>query len=455
MPSFKILALLALLLIIVPVVAEEPTCPVNLATMFDVTGDGTDESAELNAAFDYTRSVGTCKVTFPADAIIRINSTVNMSEYLELDGQNATLKVSDNHGDGSGIYMVKTATNDWWHDLNYNGNYPAVGGSIDYGVGIADGVLIEDSTFRNMTEYGLQGFHTDNWVFRNNLIENSTQYGISTGGSTGWSDNVTVTGNTIKWCKEVGVKVRGTRDSTISYNKITLTTSGTGLRFYTNDAPVEDTVIESNIITSDPASGTTYGLMASPGDYCIGCVMRNNSVDGAYYGVYAGQANDNSSVLIEDNTFTNTRRASVLLYGDNTRFYDNIFDRGIYIGGGSGYAPTNNTFHGNTIQSGIKYSNALYGPGDGIFFWSANATNNTIDSNTISVDRYGINIDNRTGIAYNTTVTNNKVSASWQCIVDNGVNTQKSGNTCNGEVFPPWWHVWAYYLKFHLAEFLI
>ena len=419
-------------------VATAPAaCPINLATMYNVTGNGTDEAPALNAAFTYARSQGTCKVIFPTNAVIRFNSTINMSENLELDGQNATLKVSDNHGDGSGENMIQTAAHDWWHNLNYNGNSLGIGGSIDYGVKIADWVLIENSNFYNVTEYGLEGFHTSNWVFRNNLIQNSTQYGIATGGATGWSDNVTVTGNTIKWCEEVGVKIRGTKNAIANYNKVTLTTSGAGLRFYTNDAPVESSTIESNVITSNPASGTTYGITASPVDYCLGCVIRNNSIDGAYYGIYLGQDNANSSVLIENNIVTNTRRASVLVYGDNGRFYNNTFDRGAYLGAGSGNTPTNNTFRSNFFQNGILYTtNPLYGDGDGIFLGTTLSLNNVFDFNRINTSRYGFNLNTSFGNTNGTRITNNVITAGGACYLDLGNDTYYYNNTCNAGMEP-------------------
>jgi hypothetical protein len=88
----------------------------------------------------------------------------------------------------------------------------------------------------------------------------------------------------------------------------------------------------------------------------------------------------------------------------------------------------NNIFKYNSIIGGLATH-----AGDGVFL-EYGGTNNTFDSNTLNVNRYGFNVNNTYGTVKTTKIIKNTIEAGTSCYLDQGYKTTILFNTCNAVV---------------------
>jgi parallel beta-helix repeat protein len=239
----------------------------NLAD-FGIKGDGTDETAKLQSAFDYARAHSIRTVVFPQNKVITITSMVRIWGGLTVVGNGATLKRKAYTAiypgsmvsvwDGARVSGLIIDGNYWTDDYGNSETYS------DNGVILGDNVVFDNNEVKNVRAYSVQVYGDSNVVITNNKIHDSYQYGITTGGGVGGeSHNIIVTGNTIYNCQQVGIKIRGTHGAVIRNNKITMPENSQfarGISLYSFDLPNDDILIDSNTITGSFKGGNMDGI---------------------------------------------------------------------------------------------------------------------------------------------------------------------------------------------------
>jgi parallel beta-helix repeat protein len=165
-------------------------------------------------------------------------------------------------GYGDSLFVVGAYS--YVHHLKFNGN-------MDNQDDTPNGVyLLTDSRFENnevfkVSAYMLGTYKGDNIIINNNIIHDTRQYGIATSGEgfpvvNDYSNNITITNNTIYNCGQVGIKIRQTSNSLVKGNIITVPTSlyddvPAGIRLYTFDGANHHITITNNQI-SGPGDGS-------------------------------------------------------------------------------------------------------------------------------------------------------------------------------------------------------
>jgi parallel beta-helix repeat protein len=227
---------------------------------FGIKGDGTDEGPKIQTALNYAVSHSIKTVIFPAGKVITTGS-LRIPEGLILIGNGCTLRLKANSHTGTSpwtwIYIQEgVRVSGFKFDGNrFNGNGMNTNGLMLQG----DNIFDNNEVF-NVNSYAVfvYGDYPTNIRITNNYIHDIKQYGIDTGGSDGpssWGYNIVVTGNTIANCGEVGVKIRGTKDSTISNNNVKVGARNpggdqpSGIRLYSWDETNTNVKISNNIVT--------------------------------------------------------------------------------------------------------------------------------------------------------------------------------------------------------------
>jgi hypothetical protein len=227
---------------------------------YGIKGDGSDEGPAIQAALNYAASHSIKTVIFPAGKVITTGS-LRIPEGLTLIGNGCTLRLKANSHTGTSpwtwIYVQEgVRVSGFKFDGNrFNGNGMNTNGLMLQG----DNIFDNNEVF-NCNSYAVfvYGSYPKNIRITNNYIHDVKQYGIDTGGSDGpssWGYNVVVTGNTITNCGEVAVKIRGTKDSTISNNNIKVGARNpggdepSGIRLYSWDETNTNVKIANNIVT--------------------------------------------------------------------------------------------------------------------------------------------------------------------------------------------------------------
>ncbi|MDD1698850.1 MAG: right-handed parallel beta-helix repeat-containing protein, partial [Methanoregula sp.] len=235
---------------------------------FGIKGDGSDETAKLQSAFNYARDHSIRTVVFPQNKIIAITSMVRIWGGLTVIGNGATIKRKDYSAiypgsmvsvwDGSRVSGLIIDGNYWADDYGNPENY------ADNGVILGSNVVFDKNEVKNVRAYSIEVYGDSNVVITNNKIHDSYQYGIDTGGGVGGeSYNITVTGNTIYNCQQVGIKIRGTHGAVIRNNTITMPENSQfarGISLYSFDLPNDDILIDSNTITGSFKGGNMDGI---------------------------------------------------------------------------------------------------------------------------------------------------------------------------------------------------
>jgi parallel beta-helix repeat protein len=178
--------------------------------------------------------------------------------------------------------------------------------------------------------YSLYIYDAKNIAVTNNTIHDGRQYGIATGGGNvkGRSRNITVSGNTFYNMQEVGIKIRGTSDSTIFNNTVTIpeiTGKGSsGIRLYSFDNSNENIRITNNTVMGNLGLGEGYSEGISSDDsrnYQIS--IANNRVSKCDTGIKL-RFNDG---IITGNTVSDCRYECIENKGENNTIYSNTLTR--------------------------------------------------------------------------------------------------------------------------------
>jgi parallel beta-helix repeat protein len=293
------------------------------------TGDETQNNLNAIAAAAASSSK---TLIYPAGKTTVITGFIRFPDGLIVNGNGCTIK-RGNIGSHAGqmISLGSGGSGAEVYGLIYDGN--------SFGVHSAgDGIMLNDNSYfhhnevKNVREYSVVVYGSDNVRISNNIIHDGLQYGICTGGGDegGRSHNIVVTGNTIYNMMEVGIKIRGTTGATITGNTITM-----------GDSP------QSGGDTSSHHT-TVRGISLYSFDHTNDNILiQDNTVSGPYEGY------DGDAISSDDSRNTNIRiinnRLSKCSIGIDVRFTggtitgNTMSDCSTCISGGSG-----NTMSGNT-----------------------------------------------------------------------------------------------------------
>jgi hypothetical protein len=257
---------------------------------YGVTGDGTDETTELQNCLDAAGPGDIVKLPMGSPTILT-GRPVDIPAHIELAGNGATLKLKDNaalsqyRGYYTGNYYVGSGT--WIHHVVFDGNManqdlPHSCGAgrnfrwdTDYyfprcpNVGIvmsdANGVLFEYNEVRNYGGYSLEVYYSDDVIIQHNIVHDGWQYGIILAGkSSDYVDNALIQHNVIYDMGQCGVKTVYATNSIISENTIHLpglydlftldhipygSPAPAGVRLYSADGPNDHITISDNFIS--------------------------------------------------------------------------------------------------------------------------------------------------------------------------------------------------------------
>ena len=227
---------------------------------YGIKGDGSDEGPAIQAALNYAASHSIKTVIFPAGKVITTGS-LRIPEGLTLIGNGCTLRLKANaHTDTSPWTWIYVQEGVRVSGFKFDGNRFNGNGMNTNGLMLQGDNIFDSNEVFNCNSYAVfvYGSYPKNIRITNNYIHDVKQYGIDTGGSDGpssWGYNVVVTGNTITNCGEVAVKIRGTKDSTISNNNIKVGARNpggdepSGIRLYSWDETNTNVKIANNIVT--------------------------------------------------------------------------------------------------------------------------------------------------------------------------------------------------------------
>jgi hypothetical protein len=269
--------------------------------------------------------------------VIITSGTYPVTSTLNLNGNGVILK---------GESAIIQATNSLSSDsriLNVNGNQDTVDGVIfDANLNRVispvvlvggDGNIVQNCELRNAIQYGIQAWKANNFKFLNNKV-NKAQYGLCTGGNiNGYSTNGLIQGNTIIDCQDCGIKLKWAKNIMVTGNIIdtaylTWTTNASGntkdgsraIDFYTDDGPLNNIVVSSNIITDSKRNKKTVGILedadlslSNPSAYpSSGLQINNNTITGTYYGILIKKA---AEITYIGNVFNGVRYQEIAIWG--------------------------------------------------------------------------------------------------------------------------------------------
>lgn len=413
---------------------------------YGVTGDGSDEGYEIESGLANATINAPCTVIFPASKTILFGNQLTSGNATIIDGNGSTLKMVNqwfNKSDGSGALRI--GANNILYNLTFDGNRANVNTTIGSAnindIVLNTSVAFYNNVIRNTTAYGVNFYKKNNVVVRNNIFHDGNQYGISSGGDTNtYSENASIHDNTFSNYTNCAIKIKGCGNCSIENNTITLLDgsgfSTEGIRLYSADAPNKNIVINNNTISGDYMNVTGAGTGAaitSDNNQNPGSVISNNTINSSYTGISIKLDNG----MIYNNTVGYSRYAGILILSNHSTIKSNrLTNSGVIISDWDKY-PINNSIESNLIIGGNNYYRA---DGDGVYM-RYGSRNNTVTSNAMSVDRYGVHIYDDNGEIYNATITNNTITAGTSCYLDEGENTAYSGNICNDATNPTAWSV--------------
>ena len=225
-------------------------------TDFGIKGDGSDETAKLKSAFDYARSHSIKAVVFPANKVIGLNNYVETPENIELIGNGCTIRLLNNAALNHEMGFFYLHAGSYAHHLIFDGNMNNQGGTATNGVMVYENAEFAYNEVKNVGAYTVFTYLSDNAYIHDNLVHDSWQYGISTGGTTTpYEVGIRIQNNTIYNCEEVGIKIKGADGAIISGNTVTMPTKSVypgsagqnahpiGIHLYSADEPNKNIVI--------------------------------------------------------------------------------------------------------------------------------------------------------------------------------------------------------------------
>jgi len=276
---------------------------------YGIKGDGTDETSKLQSAINYAHAQGYTYVTFPRNKIIGLqSSSIRFLDGIIYNGNGCTLKRLNRvdsdvflrfgaASGGSGLeafgFIIDCNSADIW--------------SAGDGIYLNNNVYFHDNEVKNAREYSISSYGVRNVRIVNNIVHDGRQYGIATGGgdSGGVTHNMQVTGNTIYNMQEVGIKIRGTHDSVISNNKVTLPEiagqDSEGITLYSLDYGNANVEISGNTVIGNLGRGSGTGTcIESQSSANTGIKILNNRVSMCDTGIHILYSN----ALISGNTLS-------------------------------------------------------------------------------------------------------------------------------------------------------
>jgi parallel beta-helix repeat protein len=337
-----------------------PTTPAPLyLDQYGFKGDGSDEGPAIQAALNHAASQSITSVIFPAGKVITTGS-LRIPVGLTLIGNGCTLRLKDNaHTDADPWTWIYVQEGVRVGGFKFDGNRFNGNGLNTNGLMLQGNNTFDTNEVFNVNSYAvfIYGRYPTNIRITNNSIHDIKQYGIDTGGSDGpysWGYNVTVTGNTLSDCGEAAIKIRGTKDSLIDNNTITLGARNTnppgdvpsGIRLYSWDETNTNVIISNNIVT---------GIDENPSS----CINSDDS--------------DNYGISITGNTVRQCSEGIDIQFNNGIITDNTVSECGqCIINDGSGNTVSNNTI--SFCDEGIRVTLP-----DGII------TNNTISDCTVSI----------------------------------------------------------------------
>ncbi len=389
-----------------------------------IKGDGTDEASTLQRALDYARDNAIGTVAFPSGKTILIGSPVTVHKGLIVEGNGCTLKLADNHPNLNCFVYLKEYTQT--RQLRVDGNKDN-GNTRSQGVRLYSNAIFEDNEVFNVSSYSVFTYKGDNIKIINNIIHDSDQYGIATNGDTGdLSTDITISGNKIYNCKEVGIKIRWCSNSQVTQNTITIPDipegSADGICLYSFDGPNSHVDITNNTIKGEGTSGYNLGINSDNEDNEYINISKNKIDD-----VYRGISINFPGANVTENVINNCAWTGIWLVSNESIVENNILtNSGIMINNKPGYNSSRNLIKGNKINGGNQYWRAK---NTGVYIWYATA-GNIIEGNEIRVDDYAVKITDEFGLSTGTIVRNNTIySQTDDVILDLGISTITTNNT--------------------------
>ena len=280
-----------------PVINIPSSSSILYLDQFGIKGDGSVEGAKVQAALDYARDHSISTVVFPKDKVIITTSKIIIHAGLNVIGNGCTIKLKDNAGIGSSVQIMSLMDNARCSGIKIDGNRhnnPG-GGSPPGAAGIRlfSGSVFDGNEVFDVDTYTVFTYNADNVIISNNIIHGGRQYGIATGGgdAEGISHNIRVTGNTIYDQEQVGIKIRGTQDSIISYNTVTLPEiagfDSEGITLYSLDYGNSNIEISNNIVVGNLGRGSGTGTgIESQSSANTGIKIINNHVSKCDTGIH-------------------------------------------------------------------------------------------------------------------------------------------------------------------------
>lgn len=404
------------------IVLRKITQPRDFLTRFvGIKCDGTDETTLLQQALDYARDNSVGKISFPRNKTIVVSSTVNIHEGLNIIGNGCTIKLADNSDLLNDFIRFKEYTHT--KGLKVDGNRANNIGSG--GVRLYSNSVFEGNEVFNVSGYSVFTYKGVFIQILDNIIHDSDQYGISTGGDVGeYADNIIISGNTLYNCNAVGIKFRWCSNSLATKNTIIVPDlAASGIKLYDDDGPNTYVTIDDNTIIGAGITGSNVGI-DSDGIANDHIVITNNKIDKVYRGIVVSFP----GAYIVGNEVNNCRWTGIWLCSDAADVENNaLAQAGIIVNTDSGSANTaNNIIKNNTITGGNGYWRAA---NTGVYLWGT-TTGTIIDGNDITTSDYNIKITSDEGSSTDTQVINNALhNASSLWISDDGINTTTSNNT--------------------------
>jgi parallel beta-helix repeat protein len=298
---------------------------------YGIKGDGSDEGPVIQAALNYAATHSIKTVVFPAGKVVTTGS-LRIPVGLTLIGNGCTLRLKANaHTNAEPWTWIYVQQNCHISGFKFDGNRLNGNGLNTNGLMLQGNNVFDNNEVFNVNSYAVfvYGNYPSNIRITNNNIHDIKQYGIDTGGSDGpysWGYNVTVTGNTISGCGEVGIKIRGTKDSVISGNTINvgarnknpLGDEPSGIRLYSWDETNTNVRISDNIITGKDENPST--CIDSDDSDNHGISITGNTISHCYEGIEI-QFNNG---IISGNTITHCSKG-ILNYGSGNSLNSNSF----------------------------------------------------------------------------------------------------------------------------------
>jgi parallel beta-helix repeat protein len=180
-------------------------------------------------------------------------------------------------------------------------------------------------------DFGIYLYQSDDAVISNNIVKDSSSYGIALG----YSNNATISNNTVSNNHASdGIELNYSNNATIDNNTVSNNSSDGIFLFYSNNATIDNNTVSNNsagispvasnnaTIDNNTCSNNRYGILLSQLD---NATVSNNIVkDSSSYGIYQFSSNNNR--VFHNNLINNATQA--FAYDTTSNFLDNGYPSG-------------------------------------------------------------------------------------------------------------------------------